>query len=89
VKRYQPIHSSVNVDLLTQMAEETGGKFYRVMDGEALKKVFADIDKLEKTKIDVDRYVKYVELFQSWLFWAILLYLIASVLQLSVFRRGI
>jgi len=89
VKRYQPIHSSVNVDLLTQMATETGGRFYRAADGETLKKVFEEIDQLEKSKIDVDRFVKYVELFQDWLFWAILLYLLGAILQLSVFRRGV
>jgi Ca-activated chloride channel family protein len=79
----------VNVDLLTQMAEETGGKFYRAADSATLQNVFTEIDQLEKTKIDVDRFVKYIELFQNWLFWAIFLYLIGSVLQLSVFRRGI
>ncbi len=89
VKRYQPIHSSVNVQLLTQMAEETGGKFYRATDAETLQKVFDDIDQLEKTKIDVDRFVKYVELYQNCLFWAIFLYLAGCILQLSVFRRGI
>ena len=89
IKRYQPIHSSVNVQLLTQMAEETGGKFFRATDGETLKNVFDEIDKLEKTKIDVDRFVKYVELYQNWLFWAIFFYLIGCILSLSIFRRGI
>lgn len=89
IKRYQPMHSSVNVDLLTQMAEETGGKFFRAVDTQSLQGVFNEIDQLEKTKIDVDRYVKYQELFQDWLYWAIILYALGSLLQLSVFRRGI
>jgi len=89
VKRYQPMHSSVNVPLLTQMAEETGGKFFRATDADTLKNVFLEIDKLEKTKIDVDRFVKYQELFQDWLTWAIAFYVFGCLLQLSVFRRGI
>lgn len=88
-KRYQPIHSSVNVDLLTQMAEETGGKFFRATNTASLVGVFAEIDRLEKTKIDVDRYVKYNELFQRPLFWSIFFYFLGAFLQLTVFRRGI
>ncbi|MCB9073360.1 MAG: VWA domain-containing protein [Bdellovibrionaceae bacterium] len=88
-KRYQPIHSSVNVELLTQMAEETGGKFFRATDTKTLESVFSEIDRLEKTKIDVDRFVKYKELFQEPLWWAVLLYVLAGVLQLTVLRRGI
>lgn len=88
-KHYQPIHSSVNVDLLTQMAEETGGKFFRATDTATLDNVFSEIDRLEKTKIDVDRYVKYNELFQQPLWWAIFFYFIGAFLQLTVFRRGI
>lgn len=88
-KRYQPIHSSVNVDLLTQMAEETGGKFFRATDSATLDNVFAEIDRLEKTKIDVDRYVKYNELYQQPLLWAIVFYFLGALLQLTIFRRGI
>ncbi|MBY0385938.1 VWA domain-containing protein [bacterium] len=89
VKRYQPMHSSVNVPLLTQMAEETGGKFFRATDSKTLENVFNEINRLEKTKIDVDRYVKYQELFQNFLFWAVILYVLGGILQLTVFRRGI
>ncbi len=89
VKRYQPIHSSVNVDLLTQMAEETGGKFFRATDTKTLENVFSEIDRLEKTKIDVDRFVKYQELFQNFLFWAVILYVLGGILQMTIFRRGI
>ncbi len=89
VKRYQPIHSSVNVDLLTQMAEETDGKFFRATDTKTLQNVFSEIDRLEKTKIDVDRYVKYQELFQNFLMWAVILYVLGGILQTTLFRRGI
>lgn len=89
VKRYQPIHSSVNVDLLTQMAEETGGKFFRATDTKTLESVFNEIDRLEKTKIDVDRFVKYQELFQSFLLWAVIFYILGGALQTTIFRRGI
>jgi Ca-activated chloride channel family protein len=88
VKRYQPIHSKVNDELLGKMATDTGGKYYRATDNESLKKVFSDIDRLEKTKIDVNQYTKYAELFQFWVEWGIGLLALSSILQFTVFRRA-
>lgn len=87
VKRYQPIHSKVNDELLGKMAAETGGKYYRATDNESLKKVFTDIDRLEKTKIDVNQYTKYSELYQSWVLWGLMALFFSWFLQLTVFRR--
>jgi len=80
-KRYQPIHSKVNDELLGKLASDTGGKYYRASNTSALKSVFTNIDTLEKTKIEVNQFVRYTELFQSYLFWGILFWL------LSVFTK--
>ncbi|MDZ4661844.1 MAG: VWA domain-containing protein [Pseudomonadota bacterium] len=88
-KRYQPIHSTVNDKLLTQLAEETGGKYFRAITTKALEGVFGEINKLEKTKIEVSRYTKYAELFPGYLWWAILLYLFAMTMGFTVFRRSV
>ncbi len=87
VKRYQPIHSSVNDDLLGRMASETGGTYQRATDSNTLRRVFKDIDSLEKTKIDVSQYTKYAELFQPWLNGAVWLLLGALFLGQTLFRR--
>jgi Ca-activated chloride channel family protein len=87
VKRYQPIHSTVNDELLGKMASETGGKYYRATNNDALSKVFSDINRLEKTKIDVNQYVKYSELFMSWLSWGIIFIFVGRLLSETVFRR--
>lgn len=88
VRRYQPIHSTVNDELLGKMASETGGKYYRATDNESLQKVFNDIDRLEKTKIDVNQYTKYAELYQPYLLYGLLLFAFSWALQLTVFKRG-
>ena len=77
VKRYQPIHSKVNVELLKKLASETGGKFYRATNTNTLERVFGDINQLEKSKVDVSQYTKYAELFPPWLQAAFWLYLIS------------
>lgn len=88
IKRYRPIHSSVNDELLGKIASETGGKYYRAQTTDALKKVFADIDSLEKTKIEVNHYTRYAELFPPYLQLSVWLWLLAMILGQTVLRRG-
>jgi Ca-activated chloride channel family protein len=87
IKYYQPIHSSVNMDLLNYVAKETGAKSFRATDTDALKNVFKDIDTLERTKIQVNQYVKYTELFPVWLEMSVLFYLLQLGLSLTYLRR--
>lgn len=87
VKTYQPFESTVNVDLLQRMASETGGKYFRADQEDSLQKVFHEIDQMEKTKIDVNKYVRYTELFPIYLKIALVLYLLALGLRLTVLRR--
>ncbi|MCB0370273.1 MAG: VWA domain-containing protein, partial [Bdellovibrionales bacterium] len=54
IKSYQPFESTVNEELLKKMASETGGKFFRASKEDSLQGVFSSIDKLEKTKMDVN-----------------------------------
>jgi Ca-activated chloride channel family protein len=88
VKTYQPIHSTVNDNLLGKMASETGGKYYRATTTDALSKVFNDIDRLEKTKIDVNQYTKYDELYQKWALAGIWLSIASLVLGQTILRRA-
>ena len=88
VKRYQPIHSSVNDELLGKFASETGGKYYRATDAQGLEKVFRSIDSLEKSRIDVNEYTRYNERFPPYLKWAVILMTLALILGQTVLRRA-
>jgi Ca-activated chloride channel homolog len=55
--------------LLRQIAQRTGGAFYKATNGEALERIFKEIDRLEKTPLKVKRYVRYREAYPS-LAWA-------------------
>lgn len=59
----------VDEPLLRQIAKRTGGQYYKATDREALERVFAEIDQLEKTPLQVKRYVRYQEVFPP-LVWA-------------------
>ena len=88
VKRYRPIHSSVNEELLTKMAKDTGGKFWRATNGEALRSVFSEINQLERTNIETSQLTRYAELFPPYLKWAVILYILAVFIGSTVLRKG-
>lgn len=87
IKTYQPFESTVNDDLLSRMASQTGGKYFRASKEDSLAGVFKEIDGLEKTKIDVNKYVRYTELYMKYLVWALVIYLAALGLRLTWLRR--
>lgn len=87
VKRYQPMHSKVNDELLDQIATETGGKYWRATSGKALEGVFSEIDRLEKSKVDINQYTRYTELFPSYLIWGIALFCLSLLLKSTVLLR--
>lgn len=86
-KSYQPMTTSVNIELLQQIATETGGKFYRTNDEKALELVFKEINQLERSKIDINEYTKYNEEYQAYLPWALASLALGLVLANSVLRR--
>lgn len=87
VKTYQPFDSTVNEDLLVRMAKDTGGKYYRASKEDSLRGIFKDIDSLEKTKIDINKFTNYTEKFPPYLVLAIIIYLAALILGRSWLRR--
>lgn len=87
VKTYQPFESTVNEELLGRMASETGGKYFRASREDSLQGVFEDINRLEKTKVDVNKFTRYDELFRNFLLWALLFYGAGWVLGQTWLRR--
>lgn len=87
IKTYQPFESAVNEDLLSRMASDTGGKFFRASKENSLVSVFSEIDSLEKTKIDVNKFTNYTEKFMPYLKWALAIYLLGLFLGRTWLRR--
>ncbi len=72
----------VDEDLLRAIAERTGGQFFQAVDAESLRSVFADIDRLEKTPLEIKRYVRYQEAFEPLVMAAASLLLLPLALAL-------
>ncbi len=81
IKKYRPMHSKVNEKLLKQMADETGGLFYRVKETVALDKVFKEIDRLEKTKIETFNWVDVQEKYKRFLIPGLIFLFIGLMIQ--------
>jgi Ca-activated chloride channel homolog len=65
--RRQMLPVDLDEKVLTQVAEMTGGKYYRATDNRKLKAIYKEIDQLERTKIEVTAYKRYSELYGGWL----------------------
>jgi Ca-activated chloride channel homolog len=60
---YQMMPVDIDDDTLTKVAEKTGGKYFRADSSETLRKIYGEIDQLEKTEVEVKKYQRYKELF--------------------------
>jgi Ca-activated chloride channel family protein len=74
-------------DMLNQISQKTGGKFYRGDSSEKLSSIYDEIDKLEKTEAVVSKYTQYRELFPWFLYGGAGLLLLEIVLAQTIFRR--
>jgi len=79
----------VNIDekLLTQIAKETGAQYYRAKDNESLKNIYSEIDRLERSRIEVTAIRRYTEQFFPFALAAALLLMLELLMRWSVFKK--
>lgn len=77
----------VDETTLKKIAKTTGAQFYRARDLETLEEVYAEIDQLEKTEIEVESYTRYEETAGGWIIAGILLLGLEQLLSLSRIGR--
>jgi Ca-activated chloride channel family protein len=75
-----------NPALLQGIAKETGGLYFQASDQDALKKVYASINNLEKTKVKITTYDRFTEEFLPWLLIGFAFLFIEAILRYTVFR---
>jgi Ca-activated chloride channel family protein len=80
------IRNEIDEETLKHIAEVTGGKFFRATDVEALGSIYAEIDELEKSEIEVKEFTQYKELYGWFLIPAFLLGLGMETTRRSIFR---
>lgn len=84
VLRDMPVE--IDEETLQKIADLTGGKYYRAINNDKLREIYAEIDLLERSKINVKEYSRKEERFMIWVWWALLLLLTEIVLRKTVLR---
>jgi Ca-activated chloride channel family protein len=86
-RRYANVEVDIDEESLREVAETTGGRYFRATDRESLGAVYEEIDALETTEIEVLNFTSYGELFHYPLAAGLLLLLLEVVLGQTVFRK--
>jgi Ca-activated chloride channel family protein len=79
--------NEVDEETLMQLAQTTDGRFYRARNLANLEAIYDEIDQLEKTEIEVERYTRYQELAGNWMVAGLLLLTIEQLLSTSRLGR--
>lgn len=77
----------IDEQLMTEVSEMTQGKYYRATDEAALQKIYDEINKLEKTEVEVTRFTRYTEIFHYFLGAAICLLIFEYLVRNFVLRQ--
>jgi Ca-activated chloride channel homolog len=85
--RYQMVPVEIDEEILKEIAANTNGKYYRAIDNRSLQSIYEEIDKLEKTRIEVSSYRNAKELFYGWLGAGFLLLFLEAGLARTIFRK--
>jgi Ca-activated chloride channel homolog len=84
--RLQDMKVEIDEDVLKEIANITGGKYYRATDSKSLAQVYEQIDQLEKTKIEVTETTRKKEEFTLFAFIVLLLLALDITLRTTIFR---
>jgi Ca-activated chloride channel family protein len=86
-KRYRDVPVDIDEKTLTAMAEKTGGKYFRADSADTLRKIYDEIDKLERTEVETKKYVQVEELFPWAVIPGLVLLLFEVILSNTIWRK--
>lgn len=78
---------TIDEKLLTEIARETGGKYFRAKDNAGLENIYKEIDGLEKYKVEITTLTRYTEKYFPFVMIALGLLLLEVILRFTVFKK--
>ena len=83
------VQQKVEIDekTLTAIAEMTGGRYFRATDKEKLRAIYDEINRMERSKVEVSEHVTYHELFLNWVLGALALLVAEFLLSTLLLKR--
>ncbi len=76
----------IDEDLMKQIANETGGQYFRATDDKKLQDIYKEINKLEKTSLEINTKKQFKEEFYVWALFALILLIIEIVVRKTFFH---
>ena len=83
----QKVKVEIDEQLLTNIANETGGRYFRATDNTKLAEIYSEIGKMEKTRTTIDSFPVYKELFVGYAVAALICLMLELLLNVFVIRR--
>jgi Ca-activated chloride channel family protein len=87
--QYQQVPVTIDEGVLKEIAKVTGGQYFRATNNAALKKIYEQIDQLEKAKVAVTQYNKKTERFLPFALIAMVLLLAEFLLRNTIFKGAL
>lgn len=85
--KYQNVEVEIDEKVLKEIALMTGGSYYRATNKKALENIYDEIDKMEKTIIEVTEFTRYTEEFLPFAIAAVAFFVLELLLKFLFFRR--
>jgi Ca-activated chloride channel family protein len=85
--QYQDMPVEIDEEILQEIAQTTGGKYFRATDNDSLEKIYKEIDKLEKSKIDVKQFSRKEEKYMLPALIAFCMLILEIVARNSIFKN--
>ncbi|MFH0894597.1 MAG: VWA domain-containing protein [Bacteroidota bacterium] len=85
--QYRNVEVQIDEKLLQKIAEMTNGKYFRATNKEKLREIYSEIDKLEKTKVNVKEYKHKKDEFFTFVLIALILLILESTLRFTIFKK--
>ena len=82
----QDVQVEIDEDLLRQIAEETGGKYFRATDNTKLAEIYSEINKMEKARTTIDSFPVYQELYMNFGLAALICLLLEMLIRFLMKR---
>jgi Ca-activated chloride channel family protein len=84
---YQNMPVQIDEETLKKIADISKGQYFRATDTQSLQEIFSEIDKLEKSKIEVEKIAQYRDLFPWFLAAGVILLTVEIGASQTIWRR--
>ncbi len=84
--QYQNVDVQIDEAILQQISDATDAKYFRATDNNKLKDIYAEIDKMEKTKVEVTEFRRYSEEYFPYVLWALAFFITELLLRYTLLK---